>query len=329
MDEIDWIKNTKKAFILFSKAFGGFAIFFATIALVAGLKNGWRYTKTLLFVALLIGVGLPAILGLCYLIIIIFLNIMNSGRTIINFDKEYIRDLPKYCSPAISSLIYNLKLDVYKDYTATVLYLCIKKYINLIKDGDTYKLKIGKEKNISDLGRCERYVLEIITNKNKFDENQFKKEIIKEAQEKGLITDKKHSKIAKIILILIFASVLLIIAHNVSNVLFIICISILGAILYSGYLILKLKDENQINFEVVDTEYVRTEDGKNIALLLKGLKRYINEYTLIKDKEIDYIQVLENYIPYALVLDEADKVDDFIKSNEEYRDLIYNRKIIY
>ena len=328
MDEIDWIKSTKKAFILFSKVFCGFAIFFATIALVGGSKNGWEYTKTLLFISLLIGVGLPAIWGLCYLIINIFSKIINSGRTIINFDKEYIRDLPKYCSPAISSLIYDLKIEVYKDYTATILYLCIKKYINLIKDGDTYKVKVGEEKNISNLGRCEKYVLEIITNKNKFDENQFKKEIIKEAQEMKLITDKKHSKISKIILILIFVVVLLIITFNISKILFIICISILGAILYAGYIILKMKNENQINLEVMNTEYVRTEDGKNIALILKGLKKYINEYTLIKDKGIDYIQILENYIPYALALDEADAVEDFIKNNEEYRDLIYNRKII-
>ena len=114
-----------------------------------------------------------------------------------------------------------------------------------------------------------------------------------------------------------------------SKILFTICISILGAILYAGYLILIMNKGNQINLEVVNTEYIRTEDGKNIALLLKGLKRYINEYTLIKDKEIDYIHILENYIPYALVLDEADAVEDFIKNNEEYRNLIYNRKVIY
>ena len=34
MDEIDWIKSTKKALIFFTKVFVGVAIFFATIALV-------------------------------------------------------------------------------------------------------------------------------------------------------------------------------------------------------------------------------------------------------------------------------------------------------
>lgn len=228
MDEIDWLKNTKKALILFTKVYCGFAIFLGILLLRGTSNNDWEYTKATLFVLLLVGLGIPTVLGMCYLISIIFLKILNSGRTVINFDKGCIRDLPKHCSPAISSLIYDLKIDVYKDYTATILYLCIKKYLNLVKDGDTYKVKLEKQQDYSNLGRCEKYVLDIIENKAKFDENQFKKEIIKKAQE----------------------------------------------------------------------------------------------------KEIDYIQILDNYIPYALALDEANAVEKFIKYNEEYRDLIYNSKNI-
>ena len=41
-----------------------------------------------------------------------------------------------------------------------------------------------------------------------------------------------------------------------------------------GSLITEMKNnKNQINLDVVNTEYIRTEDGKNIALLLNGLKR--------------------------------------------------------
>ena len=326
MDEIDWLKNSKKAFLFLTKMFGCIAICWAIMSLVVGFKNGWEYTNALLFVALLIGVGFPAIIGICYLIINIFLKILNLGRTEISFDKEYIRDLPKHCSPAICSLIYDLKINVYKDYTSTILYLCIKKYLNLVKDGDTYKVELAKQQNYSNLGRCEKYVLDIIEKKNKFDETQFKKEIIKEAQEKGLITDRKHSKIAKILLILILIISSLIITYNISKIVFTILFSILGALAYVGYFIVKTKSKNQITFDFVNTEYIRTENGKNIALLLNGLKRYIKEYTLIKEKEINYIQILENYIPYALALGEADAIEEFIKYNDEYRNLIYNRK---
>ncbi len=326
MDEIDWLKSIKKALIVFTKVVTVFAVILTIATVLGGLKNGWQGRIEILFILLLICFGLPAILGICYLILIIFLKIFNSGRTVINFDKGYIRDLPKHCSPAISSLIYDLKIDVYKDYTATILYLCIKKYLNLVKDGDTYKVKLVQQQDYSSLGRCEKYILDIIENKVKFDETQFKKEIIKEAQEKELITDRKHSKITKILLILILIISSLIITYNISKIIFTILFSILGAIAYVGYFIVKAKNQNQITFDFVNTEYIRTENGKNIALLLNGLKRYIKEYTLIKEKEIDYIQILEDYIPYALALNEADAVEEFIKYNEEYRNLIYNRK---
>lgn len=320
MDEIDWIKSTKKAFILFSKVFGGFSMFFVIVALLGSSENEWKYTKALLFVALLIGVGIPSVLGLCYFIISIIHKVVNSGRTVISFDKWYVRDLPKHCSPAISSLVYDLKIDVYKDYTATILYLCLKKYIDLIKDGDNYKLRLGKEKDYSKLGRCEKYVLDIVSGKNIFDENKFKQEIIKEAQEKELLTDKKYSKKFKVLLCLVVAIIILIITFNINKIIFGILFAILGAIAYVGGVSL----ENYI--PTVNTEYKRTKDGKNIALLLKGLKRYINEYTLIRDKEIDHIRILEDYIPYAISLDEAYAIEEFVKYNEEYRDLIYNRK---
>ena len=316
MDEIDWLKSIKKALILFTKVFGGFAIFFAVMAVMSSFERGWDYAKPFLFIALFIGIGFPAILGICYLILIIFSNILYSGRSVISFNKGYIRDLPQHCSPAISSLIYDLKIDVYKDYAATILYLCIKKYLNLIQDGNTYKLELVEGQDYSNLGRCEKYILDIIGNKTQFNENQFKEEIIKEAQEKELITDKQHSKIIKALLILIVSISSLIIIYNINKVLFIILFSILGSAAYVGYSTLYF----------VNTDYIRTEDGKKIALLLIGLKRYIKEYTLIKEKDINYIQILENYIPYALALGEADAVEDFLRYNEKYRNLIYNRE---
>jgi len=321
MDEIDWIKSTKKALILFIKIFGGFGFFFIFIAIIGTRGEEKEVFLGFLVTGLLIAIAPPLMLGLCYGAICIVQKVLNSGRTVISWEKWYVRDLPKHCSPAISSLIYDLKIDVYKDYTATILYLCLKKFITLIKEGDKYKLKLEGKKDCSNLGRCEKYVLDIVSGKNVFDENKFKQEIIKEAQEKELITDKKYSKNLRIVVCLIVAIILLIITFNINKIVFSILFTILGAIGYVGGVGL----QNYIS--VVDTEYRRTKDGKDIALLLKGLKRYINEYTLIRDKEIDHIQLLEEYIPYAISLDEAFAVEEFIKSNEQYRDLIYNRGI--
>lgn len=324
MDEIDWLKNIKKGLILLTTVCVQIAIVIG-IPMLTLIGNG--NIKIVLFIPLCIGIGFPSIFGICYLIFITFFKILTSGRKVINFNKEYIRDLPKHCNPAICSLIYDLKIDVYKDYTAIILYLCIKRYINLAKDGNTYKVELVKEQDYSNLGRCEKYILNIIENKVKFDENQFKREIIKDAQEKGFITNRKHSKIPKIALTLILIVSSLFITYYINKIVFIVSAFILATIVpFLGYMIMEAENENAL--DIGDTEYIRTEDGKNIALLLSGLKRYIKEYTLIKEKEIDYIQILENYIPYALALDEADAVEEFIKHNEEYRDLIYNRKSV-
>ena len=198
--------------------------------------------------------------------------------------------------------------------------MCNKKYIDIEKYGNSYKLTLGKQTDYSNLGKCEQYVLNTIINKSKFDENQFKQEIIEEAQEKKLITDQIHSGIIiKWTFIAIVCFILGIISYNINIYLFIIYSSIVPVSIVAYF---ALQSEYAIN-----TEYIRTKKGKEQALILEGLKNYIKEYTLIRNKEIDYIQILEEYIPYAISLDEADTIEEFIKYNEEYRDLIYNRKV--
>lgn len=329
MDEIDWMKAHKKALVFISKIFMGIAMFFLAVAIIVNIiKNNWDNIGSVLLAFISIGIIPPIILSITYIAMDITVKIINSGRKVINFDENYIRELPKKYSPAISSLIYDLKIDVYKDYTATILYLCINKYINLVKNGDTYKMEIGKQKDFSKLGRCEKYVLDILTNNKEFDETQFKQEIIQEAQEKLLITDKKYSKKTKIAILLLFAITLLIITYNISKMIFVILFIIFGTIILASLIIYRVVIESDVNINIIlDDQYIRTKKGEEVANTLKGIKNYIKEYTLIKEKNIDYIHTLEDYIPYAISLDEADTIEEFIKHNEEYRDLIYNIKI--
>ncbi len=319
MDEIDKIKEIKKVVLLFTKIFGGVGILFLICAISAYL-NSTEKEGAMLLIALLIGLGIPAILVSMYITLNIIEKIINPGRKVINFDKNYIREFPKNCSPAIASFIYDLKIDIYRDYTATILYLCIKKYIELEKYGATYKVKLVEDKDISALGRCERYILNIIIGKQSLNEVLFKQEIIREAQEKMLITDKKYSKKGRVLLILIITILLLVFAYKINIYLFAVCSAIILPVLYIYV--------NGTMYSLMEnTEYVRTKKGKELAIILKGLKNFIKEYTLIKDKEIDYIKILEDYIPYAVALEEADAIEEFIKHNEQYRNLIYNRKV--
>ena len=166
------------------------------------------------------------------------------------------------------------------------------------------------------MGRAEKYILDVILNKNLFDENKFKQEILKEAQEKLLITNKKYSIVPRMCIIILIAIILLIITYKINLYVFVVYTTVALTSLYIYFYASAVFER---------TLYKRTKDGKKLAILFKGLKRYIREYTLIKDKNINYIQILEDYIPYALSLGEADAVEEFIKKNEKYRNLIYNK----
>ena len=217
MDEIEWIKSTKKFIKLVTIIVIVFAIIFLVITLIRNIINDeWKYISKDLLVAFIIGVPIPVLLTICYIIMYIIEKVINSGRKVVNFNKSYIRDLPRNCSPAISTLVYYLKLEVYKDYKATILYLCTKKYINIEKYGSSYKLTLGKQTDYLKLGKCEKYVINTIINKSKFDENQFKQEIVNEAQEKLLITDKKYSRKTKWIFIAIICFILCIIFNKIN-----------------------------------------------------------------------------------------------------------------
>lgn len=318
MDEIDRIKKAKKVLKVFAKIAVGTSIFFIVLSIISFMRGNYKGTEWIVMGTFLAASFLPLIIVcLGYIIISIIEKIMHSGRTVINFDQEYIRDLPKHCSPALTSFIYDLKIDAYKDYTATILYLSLKHYIKFVPSGPTYRIEVSSNKDYSQLSQCEQYVLNIILGRSLFNENEFKQNIVQEAKEKGLITNKKLSKVPKMILIIFIEILLLILTYKINFILFAFYTSIS---LTAGCAYFYMK--NMVEY----VQYKRTKDGKDLALLFKGLKKYIHEYTLIKDKGIDYIQVLEAYIPYALCLDEAQAVEDYVRHNDEYRDLIYNRK---
>lgn len=320
MDKINWMKNIKKALLVIFFSFIVFVIF----VLITKIIREWENVKIPVLSILIIISQMAVFITVSYIIIYAVGKITNSGKEVKTFNKNYIREIPIKYSPAIVSLIYDLKIDVDNDYTATLLRLCTKKYIHIQKDGDKYKLNLGEQANYANLDRCEKYVLDIIVNNNKFDEQQFKQEIIKEAKEKRLIVDKR-TNINKIkgLLFLLVVFILLIMTNKIMSK-FMWLYLCMGVFIIAYFYIGAVFNKRYKN--IVD-EYIRTSKGKRLAKVSAGLKNFIKEYTLIKDKEIDYIKILEDYIPYAIALNEADTIEEFVKHNEEYRNLIYNREI--
>ena len=72
--------------------------------------------------------------------------------------------------------------------------------------------------------------------------------------------------------------------------------------------------------KVWNKKYTATQELKDEAMSIAGLKRYLLEYTLIKDREAIEVQLFENYLVYAQLLGIANKVQKQFK--ELYPDMI-------
>ena len=85
----------------------------------------------------------------------------------------------------------------------------------------------------------------------------------------------------------------------------------------------KLVAEGIIKYEaggVWGKNYVATAEIKNEAMSIAGLKRYLLDYTLIKDREAIEVTLFEDYLIFAQMMGIADKVEKQFK--ELYPDMI-------
>lgn len=69
---------------------------------------------------------------------------------------------------------------------------------------------------------------------------------------------------------------------------------------------------------------IKTDKGKEIYLKLNGLKNYINNFGNFDDKELKEIALWDEYILYAMILDESKNLSK--QALEELKKLI---KIVY
>ena len=64
-------------------------------------------------------------------------------------------------------------------------------------------------------------------------------------------------------------------------------------------------------------DYTKTKKGREIATEYRGLKEYLKEYTLVKTRDVKYINILDRYLTFALALEEANEIEEkFIPYNK-------------
>ena len=329
MDEIEWMKIIKKA-IKFISITVLLVSFF--IGIIASFSNDFEKEEIILSIVLMICIGIVIIIInlLTYGIMYVIYRFFYMKPDIINLNKQYIRDLDNYYPPAIVSLLHNFNIEIYRDYTATILNLYLKKYIDVSSFSDNIQFYQTEKNDFSKLQNHEIYVYNCILNKEPFDEEKFKQNIYEDAEKNGLVKKKylqsiqeKITKITIIMLVIIYGLLLIYGTRWKSEVcyimLWVMIIPILG---YRKeiYNFFKKQIKN------IMSKYKLQAKGKKEKKKIEAFRNYINEYTLIKEKEIDYIQILERYIPYSLSLGMSPQIEKYIKENEIYRNLIYRER---
>lgn len=255
--------------------------------------------------------------------IIMYAVLHQSKRNEIIKTKEYVRDIPKEIPVGVAALLIDFYIDNEKDYTATIASLIEKGDIELKDDG---KVKINNvyRTNLLDY---ERVVVDALAvgMDYKLVEERFKKAVREEALKLGVIekTKKNYKYLIPIVVLILIIIVSNILDNTFGGTLFFF-IKLIGLVLACiTYIIMILFYKAEPTAEKY--QYKRTLKGTKYAEELSGLKNFIHDYTLLKEKGLADTILYDDYIAYAIALGEAKAIEELIINNEKFRNLIYQK----
>lgn len=236
-------------------------------------------------------------------------EIYNKLKSRISKDKGiYIRDMEVEYSPAILSYLQNQKIEKEKDIMACILDLCAKRYLNIKQEREkNYSLEIGTNKNINLLPEDEKYLYDKIVKKQKINFSKWKSIIIEEFNKYKFLKNTKISLYVVFLMLYFIIMILLAIINNLnsninldSGVNFMVLIFFTAMELAFLEPIIRIISEKLRKGEYISGIY--TNAGAKEMKRWDKYKNYLQDYTLIKEKKIDSVMVLEKHIAYATVL---------------------------
>lgn len=212
-------------------------------------------------------------------------------------------------SPAMISYLWNQKVEVQKDVIATLVNLCAKKFIKLKKQPDgKYDFMILKEGQ--GLPPEEFYVYESLVCKayefnvknwtelikTEYDMNCF-------SQPKEKASSKKIVKYGLIGYVLFILLTMLFLKFKMNaNTLDIVCFSFLFTALYLFIFVAILIFIWSSYDKVKQSNLFLSQKGKEEIRKWYKFKRFIEQYTLLKQRKMEEVELFEKYIPYAIAV---------------------------
>lgn len=252
---------------------------------------------------------LIAVVILGYIILRLGTEIYNKFKSRISKDKGiYIRDIDVEYSPAILSYLQNQKIEKDKDITACILDLCAKKYLNIKQEREkNYSLEIGTNKNINLLPEDEKYLYDKIVKKEKINYSEWKKIVLEEFNKYKFLKTTKISLYTIFLMLYFIIIISLAIISEINpeiqldegvNFMILIFFTAMELAFLEPIIITISKFLREGEY----TSGIYTNAGAREMKRWDKYKNFLQDYTLIKEKEIDSVIVLEKHIAYATVL---------------------------
>lgn len=243
-------------------------------------------------------------------IIAIFIQKIYEKKIIKEYEKkyhvevyEYYRDILKNESPAILSYCYNKKINVEDEVVATLLNL---KHKNIIQINDNVLTIVG---NINSLNNHERYIL---NNFKRIDKEEFKYQLLKDLMEQRYVRkrDKKDADIVSIMEIFMIWMIF----YILMTILIFMNSTSLGVLAFIAYFLTFAGISIYKFIQSKINPVTRTIKALELGGKLSGLKKYIQDYSNIKNTGIENINLFDDYVIYAIIFDIKGKLDDDCKS---------------
>lgn len=240
------------------------------------------------------------------------------------------RDISTKYPPSIIGYLYNQQVG-YKSLIADIMDLYARKIINIEKDNERYAIKRNLLDNSKIKNRAERYILDTLIEKEddrKFSFQEWQKIVLDEYKQLDFTNNDKELNFIKIAIIAIICSSLGgIIEWTIVNSFGFVFIGCLIGLLVATMIISVWIQISQ-NSKSEDI-FLNKKGKKELEKWIK-LKNFLDNYTLIKERKIEEIELYESYIPYSVVLDsnanyKDTKFDFFDK--DELKTILENKSI--
>lgn len=246
-------------------------------------------------------------------------------KTDFSKNKFYYRDILKNYSVSVLSYLDTFTFNYPNYLVGVLLELENKKLIGISENS------IAVLNSSDQLNESTKYILNNIKdNRLTINKNEYEKLVINDSINKGLLKEGIVTKKVLIKEIIVSA-----IAYTLFNVFFVILINNINKLNFSNnifliltlflvififmivllyYPITKIISLIILTKKLKNNNNIRTEKGEEINLKLEGLKKFLEDFSLLDEKDKEELIIWEDYLIYSIIFNQNKKIVEKYKS---------------